>query len=102
MIACESTRLLLKKLDSKEMIVTVREVLTCVPEMLDQYNVELQSPQQLRFCYTPSITDSGKILSSIQQAELNVIDVVTKETELEDIFISLTTPGSFGTPKKDS
>ena len=94
LITCEPTSTLLQKLDAKEMIVTVSEVLLCVPDLLKHYNVELQSPQQLRFCYPPSKTDSGKILNSIQQAGLNVNDVVTKEVELEDIFISLTTPSS--------
>ncbi len=99
LIACEPTSLLLKKLDSKEMIVTIRETLTCVPKLMKQYKAELQSPQKLRFCYTPSKTDSGKILSVIYQAGLNVSDVVTKEVELEDIFISLTTPSFSGTQK---
>ncbi len=94
LIACEPTSTLLQKLDAKEMIVTVSEVLLYVPDLLKHYNVELPSPQQLRFCYPPSKTDSGKILNSIQQAGLNVNDVVTKEVELEDIFISLTTPSS--------
>ena len=92
LITCEPTRTLLQKLDAKEMIVTIGEVLSSIPHLLKHYNVELQSPQQLRFCYPPSKTDSGKILNSIQQAGLNVNDVVTKEVELEDIFISLTTP----------
>jgi ABC-2 type transport system ATP-binding protein len=94
LITCEPTSTLLQKLDAKEMIVTVNEVLLSVPDLLKHYNVELPSPQQLRFCYPPSKTDSGKILNSIQQAGLSVNDVVTKEVELEDIFISLTTPRS--------
>jgi ABC-2 type transport system ATP-binding protein len=92
LITCEPTSTLLQKLDAKEMIVSVGEVLSFVPDLLKHYNVELKSPQQLRFCYPPSKTNSGKILSSIQHAGLNVIDVVTKEVELEDIFISLTAP----------
>ena len=102
LIACEPTHVLLKKFDSKEMVVTFKEVLSCIPKIMEQYNVELQSPQQLRFCYTPSKTDSGKILKSIQQAGLNVIDLVTKEAELEDIFISLTTASSNSISKKGS
>lgn len=102
LIACDPTSLLLKKLDTKEMVVTFREVLSCIPKVMEQYNVELQSSQQLRFCYTPSKTDSGKILNSIQQAGLNVIDIVTKEAELEDIFISLTNPSFSGASKKGS
>ena len=98
LITCEPTSTLLQKLDAKEMTVTVSEVLSHVPDQLKHYNVELQSHQRLRFCYPPSKTDSGKILSAIQQAGLSVNDVVTKEAELEDIFISLTTSSSSGGP----
>jgi ABC-2 type transport system ATP-binding protein len=98
LITCEPTSTLLQKLDAKEMTVTVSEVLSHVPDALKHYNVELQNHQRLRFCYPPSKTDSGKILSAIQQAGLSVNDVVTKEAELEDIFISLTTSSSSGEP----
>jgi ABC-2 type transport system ATP-binding protein len=98
LITCEPTSTLLQKLDAKEMTVTVSEVLLHVPDLLKHYNVELQSHHRLRFCYPPSKIDSGKILSAVQQAGLNVNDVITKEVELEDIFISLTTSSSSSGP----
>jgi hypothetical protein len=33
---------------------------------------------------------SGEILNAISNAGLNISDILTKETELEDIFIKLT------------
>jgi len=90
LITCEPTNSLLQKLDAKEMTVTVGEELAQIPEPLSPFNVELQPGQRLRFCYPPSKTHSGEILNAIQAAGLSVIDVVTKEAELEDIFLSLT------------
>jgi ABC-2 type transport system ATP-binding protein len=98
LITCEPTSTLLQRLDAKEMTVTVSEALSQVPDPLKHFNVELQSGQRLRFCYPPSKTDSGEILSAIQQAGLSVNDVVTKEAELEDIFISLTSSTFLGGP----
>jgi ABC-2 type transport system ATP-binding protein len=90
LITCETTDALLQRLDAKEITVTIGEELTDVPQVLKQYNVELQAGPRLRFCYPPSKTNSGEILSAIQDAGLSVTDVVTKEAELEDIFLSLT------------
>lgn len=96
LITCESTSALLRRLDAKEITVTIGEELAQIPEALKRYNVELQYGPRLRFCYPPSKTNSGEILSAIQDAGLSVTDVVTKEAELEDIFLSLTSPIEHG------
>ncbi|MBL6933370.1 MAG: ABC transporter ATP-binding protein [Rhodospirillales bacterium] len=96
LITCESTSALLRRLDAKEITVTIGEELAQIPEALKRYNVELQNGPRLRFCYPPSKTNSGEILSAIQDAGLSVTDVVTKEAELEDIFLSLTSPIEHG------
>jgi ABC-2 type transport system ATP-binding protein len=90
LITCEATDSLLRKLDAKEMTVTVSEDLSRIPEALMRFNVELKPNQRLRICYPPSKTNSGEILGAIAEAGLSVTDLVTKEAELEDIFLSLT------------
>jgi ABC-2 type transport system ATP-binding protein len=89
-IACESTGALLRRLDSKELSVTVAETVGAVPESLDGFNVTLAAPNRLVFHYPPSRTDSGAILSAVGDAGLTVRDVNTREAELEDIFLQLT------------
>ena len=42
------------------------------------------------FRYSPSKTNSGEILTAIQTAGFAIIDLATKEVELEDIFLHLT------------
>ncbi len=90
LITCEPTEALLQKLDAKEITVTIGEELERIPGSLSHYNVELHEGPRLRFCYPPSKTHSGEILSAIRDAGLSITDVVTKEAELEDIFLSLT------------
>ncbi len=90
LIACETTEALLARLDSKEMVVTVDNDLTEVPGPLAHYHVERLDERRLRFRYPPSTTQTGEILGAVRDAGLAVVDVATKEAELQDIFLHLT------------
>lgn len=89
-IACETTEALLRRIDSKELSVTIAEPIGTVPASLECFNVELRSPSRLVFHYPPSRTDSGEILTALFEAGLTVREVNTREAELEDIFLQLT------------
>ena len=90
LIACESTPDLLSRLDSKEITFTLDADLTTTPEQLKDYNLEIIENRQLKFRYTPSKVASGEILAAISSAGLTIAEISTKETELEDIFVKLT------------
>ncbi len=93
LIACESTEALLRRLDSKELRVTLSEAIASVPPALASFHVHLERPGRLVFCYPPSTTSTGQILAAIQQSGLTVTDLDTHEADLEDVFLQLT-----GTP----
>jgi ABC-2 type transport system ATP-binding protein len=90
LIADDTTEALLRRLDAKEMTVTVGEALDSVPEALSRFNVELAHSGRLVFHYPPSRIDSGEILNAMRDAGLTIGDVTTREAELEDIFLQLT------------
>lgn len=92
LVACDETKTLLSKMDAKELIVTVAETLNDVPGILrgHGYNVTLTGPNQLSFQYSPSKVEIAKILDLVSQAHLTVADLVTKESDLEDLFLRLT------------
>lgn len=90
LIACESTEDLLKRLDTKEMTVTLDRDLDAVPETLSPYDVALHNGRELTFSYPPSKINSGEILAAVQDAGLGIVDLTTREAELEDIFLKLT------------
>jgi len=90
LIACEPTPDLLSRLDAKELTVTVRQVPGSLPGELTALNVNLHHGNKLTFNYSASQLTAGQILSAINQAGLEVVDVSTKEVELEDIFVKLT------------
>ena len=89
-ITNKPTRELMKQLDSKEIIIQVDRDLETLPSELEGYNVDLRSPRELVFSYAPSATNSGQILTSVQSAGINIVDIATHEVELEDVFLSLT------------
>ena len=90
LIACEPKTSLLQRLDAKEITITLDRDLAAIPEQLGHFHVELNGQRQLRFSYPPSKTNSGEILAAVQGAGLTITELDTREAELEDIFISLT------------
>ncbi len=98
LIACDTTEALLRRLDAKEMAVTLSADIDAVPGELRTFNVELRTARQLVFHYPPSKTHSGEILAAVQRAGLTVTDLVTREADLEDIFLRLTSQPDEETP----
>ncbi len=98
LIACDTTEALLRRLDAKEMAVTLSADIDAVPGELRTFNVELRTARQLVFHYPPSKTHSGEILAAVQRAGLTVVDLVTREADLEDIFLRLTSQPDEETP----
>ncbi len=98
LIACEPKTDLMRRLDAKEITLTLDKDLSAVPEQLRHFRVELNGPRQLRFSYPPSKTNSGEILAAVQGAGLTITELDTREAELEDIFISLTSASNAAAP----
>lgn len=90
LITCEDTPTLLRRLDCKEMSVLLADDLACLPEGLADFNATQNGPREIIFQYPPSRITSGQILASLQREGLEIVDISTKEAELEDIFLSLT------------
>ena len=97
LIACETTQNLLKRLDSKQMAITVDRVIENIPPALQTFTPEIVGEKQIVFRYPPSRIHSGEILTALESAGLKVIDISTRETELEDIFLRLTRDSSADT-----
>lgn len=98
-VAHDEKRKLLGRLDAKTVRVTVREALTEVPEPLRALDPTIRSddngPTEMTIAYKPSSVTAGDIIAAMSQANLSIIDLSTEETDLEDIFLQLTS-GSAG------
>jgi ABC-2 type transport system ATP-binding protein len=89
-IACESKENLLARVDSKELVLTLARDIAAVPESLQRWLVEGGMPHQLKLRYRPSETKVSDILDQVRLSQLDIVDLTTVETDLEDIFLQLT------------
>ena len=54
------------------------------------HKCEMVGEQTLEITYDMDRTNAGEVLSLVQGMGLNIIDVTTREADLEDVFVSLT------------
>ncbi|MCW5772472.1 MAG: ABC transporter ATP-binding protein [Rhodospirillaceae bacterium] len=91
-IACDSTQALLRRMDRKELTITLEADIEVVPASLARFQVHLTPPRRLVFHYRPSATRIGDILETVRGAGLGIADLSTQESDLEDLFLHLTGP----------
>ncbi|MDJ0684428.1 MAG: ABC transporter ATP-binding protein [Alphaproteobacteria bacterium] len=90
-VANDDKKSLLGQLDSKTMVVTVSKPLSETPATLADFNAALtEDGLALHVTYKPSSVKAGQILAAVQGAGLQIEDISTVETDLEDIFLQLT------------
>ncbi len=94
LVACDTTRALLRRIDNKAVILTLAHPLQDVPAALNGLHTTLSTPTELHINYRPSAGAMQGILDSVRAAGITVADLRTDEVELEDIFLQLTTGSS--------
>jgi ABC-2 type transport system ATP-binding protein len=92
LICCEEKTKLLQRIDVKEMAITVAQELPRVPDSLSRFNAELRAGR-LVIHYRMSETPAAQILSAVQAAGLDILDLTTEQSDLEDVFLQLTRDG---------
>jgi len=93
--ACDTTRNLLGRLDSKTITVTVGGALPDpLPAPLAALEATRRGEDQVVVAYKPSQTSVGAVLDAFRAVGLEIRDLVTDETDLEDIFLQLTRDGA--------
>ena len=91
LVANEEKRSLLRRLDSKTLSLRVNGELDELPAGLSDFHATLQEDRAgIQVTYTPSKTNAGQILDAIRTTGLEITDISTEETDLEDIFLQLT------------
>lgn len=89
-VANDTKENLLKLLDNKRFTLTVDRDLHDVPPNLRPHGWELEGKRKLKLANRPTQMSMGQMLLSVQVNGLNIIDIVTEETDLEDVFIQMT------------
>ena len=89
-VANDTKENLLKMLDNKHITITVDRDLHDVPPNLRPHGWELEGKRKLKLSSRPTHVSMGQMLLSVQVNGLNIIDIVTQETALEDVFLKMT------------
>jgi ABC-2 type transport system ATP-binding protein len=90
LVACDTTRNLLRRLDSKALVLTLADGITGIPAELAPFSPELRPDGRMVVRYQPSSIPIAGILEAVRASGLSVIDLSTEETDLEDIFLQIT------------
>ena len=90
LIANDATRDLLARAQEKVVEVTVDRDIEKAPENLCFDKIELLGERTLTITYRKDRVNAGEVLAAVQREGLGVVDVSTREADLEDVFLNLT------------
>ncbi len=90
LVANEPTRELVGKAQEKLVEVTVDRDVAAPPAASCFEKVELRGPRVLSITYRKDVANAGEVLAAVTQDGYGIVDVTTKEPDLEDVFLSLT------------
>jgi ABC-2 type transport system ATP-binding protein len=90
LIANEPTRDLVARAQEKAVEVTVDRDLTEPPSAPCFEKIALKGERTLVITYSKAKVNAGEVLAALQAAGLGIVDVSTREADLEDVFLNLT------------
>ncbi|MDX6752309.1 ABC transporter ATP-binding protein [Geminicoccaceae bacterium 1502E] len=93
-VACDTKDTLIRRLDSKELLVTPAEPLQALPRSLAGLDATLDEQGRVRIRYRPSGTRAGELLDRLRDAGVSIADIATREADLEELFVRLTSQDS--------
>nr|WP_315382065.1 ABC transporter ATP-binding protein [uncultured Sphingomonas sp.] len=90
LIANKPTRELVGMAQEKVVEVTVDRDIASAPDNACFQKVELKGERVLVITYRKDQANAGEVLGAVQAAGLGIVDVSTREADLEDVFLNLT------------
>ena len=89
-VANESKKSLLSRLDKRTLIITPTQPLTELPHQLSELEAHITPDGQLAINYRSGTDSISGLLNQVKAAGLSIGDLRTEEPDLEDVFLSLT------------
>ncbi len=90
LIANKPTRELVGMAQEKLVEVTVDRDVAALPSSALFQKVELKAGRVLAITYSKQTANAGDVLGAVQAAGFGIVDVSTREADLEDVFLNLT------------
>jgi len=88
-VACEPTATLLKRLDTRNVVVTPEEPLTVAPELAG-FETRIRPAGAFSVTYRTGQSSVEQVLAAVRATGLHIKDISTEDPDLEDVFVSLT------------
>jgi ABC-2 type transport system ATP-binding protein len=92
-IANEPTRELVAKAQEKAVVVTIDRDLDEVPVNSCFDNIVLVDERTIEITYRKDKVNAGQVLNALTEDGLGIVDVSTRDPDLEDVFLSLVAEG---------
>jgi len=89
LVANEPTRELIAKAQDKAVVVTFDRDIDTVPTAPCFENILLVDPRTLEITYRKDRVNAGQVLATLAAEGLAIVDVSTRDPDLEDVFLSL-------------
>ena len=89
-IASEDKETLLSRIDNKEIRFRLDRPFDEIPAVLQKFNPEKTGKRSLIIRYSPGEQEIGEIIEAIQKSGHGIADIATKDSDLEDVFLQLT------------
>jgi ABC-2 type transport system ATP-binding protein len=93
-VANEPTRQLVAKAQEKAVVVTFDHDVESVPTNACFENIHLLDERTIEITYRKDKVNAGEVLAAVQRDGLAIVDVRTREPDLEDVFLSLVSDGA--------
>ncbi|MBA4047722.1 MAG: multidrug ABC transporter ATP-binding protein [Sphingomonas sp.] len=90
LIANEPTRTLVGMATEKLVEVTVDRDVAVAPRDAVFHKIELKGDRVLSITYQKDRVNAGQVLAAVQASGYGIVDVSTREADLEDVFLNLT------------
>jgi ABC-2 type transport system ATP-binding protein len=90
LIANKPTRELVGMAQEKVVEVTVDRDVPVLPENACFQKIELKAERTLVITYRKDQANAGEVLGAVQGGGYGIVDVSTREADLEDVFLNLT------------
>lgn len=94
LIANKPTKELVGMAREKAVVLTLDRDVAAAPKHDAFEKAELVADRTVEITYNKDRMNAGEVLAAVQGLGLGIIDVTTKEADLEDVFLSLTSGGA--------
>jgi len=100
-VACEPTAQLLRRLDTRNVVVTPEAPLTSAPRLAG-FETALRPNGAFAVTYRTGQSSVEQVLAAVRAAGVTIKDIATEDPDLEDVFVAMTYgDASRGDPTKD-